>query len=44
VQLHSKTVPEGIVYEEVGISGYLEGVKVYEEEVIAKEEVEDISK
>jgi assimilatory nitrate reductase catalytic subunit len=30
VQLHSKKVPEGISYEEVGISGYLEGVKVYE--------------
>jgi len=30
VQLHSEAVPEGIVYEEVEISGYLEGVKVYE--------------
>lgn len=33
VQLHSQAVPEGIVYEELKISGYLEGVKVYEEEV-----------
>ncbi len=32
VQLHSEAVPEGITYEEVEISGYLEGVKVYEEE------------
>ena len=32
VQLHSKTVPEGIVYEEREISGYLEGVKVPEEQ------------
>ncbi len=28
VQLHSEAVPEGIVYEEREISGYLEGVKV----------------
>ncbi len=32
VQLHSKAVPEGIVYEEIKISGFLEGVKHYEEE------------
>ncbi len=32
VQLHSEAVPEGIAYEEVEISGYLEGVKVYEED------------
>ncbi|WP_295420593.1 molybdopterin oxidoreductase family protein, partial [Sulfurovum sp.] len=32
VQLHSEAVPEGITYEEMEISGYLEGVKVYEEE------------
>jgi len=34
VQVHSQKVPEGIVYEEVEISGYLEGVKVYEEEIL----------
>jgi len=31
VQLHSEAVPEGIDFEEPEISGYLEGVKVYEE-------------
>ena len=44
VQLHSEAVPEGIVYEEVEISGYLEGVKVYEEEVFAEEKVESTKK
>lgn len=44
VQLHSKTVPEGIVYEEVGISGYLEGIKGYKEEVFSEKKVENISK
>ncbi len=34
VQLHSKALPEGITYEEVEISGYLEGVKVYQEETM----------
>jgi len=38
VQVHSEAVPEGIVYEEVKISGYLEGVKVYEEESPSLEE------
>jgi len=33
VQLHSEAVPEGIVYEELEISGYLENVKVYDEEI-----------
>jgi len=37
VQLHSEAVPEGIAYEEVEISGYLEGVKVYEEEVSSEQ-------
>ena len=37
VQLHSEKVPEGIAYEEVEISGYLEGVKVYEEETAVEE-------
>jgi len=37
VQLHSEAVPEGIVFEEPEISGYLEGVKVYKEEVGVKE-------
>jgi len=36
VQLHSEAVPEGIVYEEIEISGYLEGVKVYQEEMPTK--------
>jgi len=31
VQLHSQAVPEGILFDEPEISGYLEGVKVYEE-------------
>jgi len=35
VQVHSQKVPEGIVYEEVEIAGYLEGVKVYEEEELS---------
>ncbi len=43
VQLHSEAVPEGIVYEEVEISGYLEGVKVYEEEVFIKEKIKNKS-
>jgi len=37
VQLHSEAVPEGIKYPEVEVSGYLEGVKVYREEVLVKE-------
>ncbi len=37
VQLHSEAVPEGITYEEVEISGYLEGVKVYEEKVSSEQ-------
>jgi assimilatory nitrate reductase catalytic subunit len=36
VQLHSEAVPEGIVYEEVEIAGYLEGVKVVEETAVSK--------
>ena len=39
VQLHSDAVPEGIVYEEIKISGYLEGVKVYEEEVTEEDKI-----
>jgi len=39
VQLHSKSVPEGLVYEEVEISGYLEGVKIYEEETLVNEKI-----
>ena len=37
VQLHSESVPEGIKYPEVEVSGYLEGVKVYEEDVLVEE-------
>ncbi|HIQ47306.1 MAG TPA: nitrate reductase, partial [Sulfurovum sp.] len=37
VQLHSEAVPEGIVYEVPEIAGYLEGVKMYEEESMAEE-------
>ena len=44
VQVHSKDVPEGIVYNKEKISGYLEGVKVYEEEVFSDEKVKNISK
>ncbi|PHS33325.1 MAG: molybdopterin oxidoreductase [Sulfurovum sp.] len=44
VQLHSKAVPEGIVYEEVKISGYLEGVKVYEDEVLREKKEINTSK
>ena len=40
VQLHSQAVPEGIVYEEIEISGYLEGVKVYKDEVLVEDKVE----
>jgi len=40
VQLHSEAVPEGIVYEELEIAGYLEGVKVYEEEHFTEEKVD----
>jgi len=36
VQLHSDKVPKGIVYEKVAMSGYLEGVKVYEDEALAQ--------
>ncbi len=42
VQLHSEAVPEGIAYEEMKISGYLEGVKHYEEEVLSEETVSQI--
>ena len=42
VQLHSQAVPEGIVYEEPKISGYLEGVKVYKEEVTIEEKVKTL--
>jgi assimilatory nitrate reductase catalytic subunit len=44
VQVHSKDVPEGIVYNKEEISGYLEGVKVYEEEVFIDKKIENISK
>ena len=37
MQLHSEAVPEGIKYPEVEVSGYLEGVKDYEEKVLVKE-------
>jgi len=40
VQLHSEAVPEGIEYEMPEIAGYLEGVKVYEEEVLVEEKVQ----
>jgi len=40
VQLHSEAVPEGIAYEEVEISGYLEGVKVYHDEEVVDEKSE----
>ncbi len=39
VQLHSEAVPEGIVYEELEISGYLENVKVYKEEETAQNDM-----
>ncbi len=39
MQLHSEAVPEGIKYPEVEVSGYLEGVKVYEEEVLVEDKV-----
>ena len=39
VQLHSKEVPEGIEYETEEISGYLEGVKVYEEKTLQNTKV-----
>ncbi|MCB4743105.1 MAG: nitrate reductase [Sulfurovum sp.] len=44
VQLHSKAVPEGISYEEVEISGYLERVKVYEEEKAISKQIVSSSK
>jgi assimilatory nitrate reductase catalytic subunit len=44
VQLHSEAVPEGIKYPEVDVSGYLEGVKVYEEEILVEEKVENLQK
>lgn len=44
VQLHSKAVPEGIVYEGAEITGYLEGVKIYKEEVFSEEKVESTRK
>ncbi len=34
------SVPEGIAYKEIEITGYLEGVKVYEEELLSEEKVE----
>jgi len=40
VQLHSEAVPEGLQYEEVEISGYLEGVKVYSDDVSVEENIE----
>jgi assimilatory nitrate reductase catalytic subunit len=40
VQLHSETVPEGIEYEAPEITGYLEGVKIYQEELFTEEKVE----
>jgi len=43
-QLHSEEVPEGIKYPEVEISGYLEGVKVYEEEVFVEDKVGSLKK
>ncbi len=36
VQLHSNAVPEGIKYPEVEVAGFIEGVKVYEEEIFTK--------
>ena len=36
IQLHSEAVPEGIVYEDVEISGYLEGVKSINENALDK--------
>jgi assimilatory nitrate reductase catalytic subunit len=44
VQLHSEAVPEGIVYEEVEISGYLEGMKVYTDNVSIEEKSESTAK
>jgi assimilatory nitrate reductase catalytic subunit len=44
VQVHSKNVPEGIVYNKEEISGYLEDVKVYEEEAFSDHKIENISK
>ena len=43
VQLHSEAVPEGIVYDEMKISGYLESVKQYEEELFSEETVSQMS-
>ena len=40
VQLHSKAAPDGIVYKEAAVSGYLEGIKVYEEEEYSEEKTE----
>ncbi len=40
VQLHSKAVPKGIAYETPEITGYLEGVKAYEEKVSVEEKVQ----
>ena len=39
MQLHSEEVPEGTKYPEVEVSGYLEGVKMYEEEVLVEEKI-----
>ena len=41
VQLHSESVPEGIVYETEEISGYLEGVKVQKEETMVRDNIHD---
>lgn len=44
VQLHSEAVPEGIAYEAPEITGYLEGVKVYEEEAFSESKTESTRK
>jgi hypothetical protein len=38
--VHSEAVPEGIVYEEIEISGYLEDVKAYTDDVFVEENIE----
>jgi assimilatory nitrate reductase catalytic subunit len=40
IQLHSQAVPEGIIYEEVEISGYLENAKEIKEEMSTVEKKE----
>ena len=44
IQLHSQAVPQGIIYEEIEISGYLEGVKVYKEETLVEDTIEQKQK